>query len=128
MIHDYDTSFQNWRSATHTVVPRLPPFYNPLFKTTLEIRPLDLAPKGNFLLNYLYFKTTCNIRPPFLGSMSGLKIEGPMYSKPSLAKGLKHFHIGLVTMVGEDDSSTHAKYFTYHSHVCSVWNKIQLLG
>ncbi len=31
------------------------------------------------MLNDLYFKTTCNIRPPFLGPMGGLKIEGPLY-------------------------------------------------
>ncbi len=41
------------------------------------IRPLDLVPKGNLLcLSFnLYFKTTCNIRPHFLGPMGGLKIE-----------------------------------------------------
>ena len=32
------------------------------------------------MLNDLYFKTTCNIRPHFLGPMGGLKIEGPLYS------------------------------------------------
>ncbi len=31
------------------------------------------------LKNDLYLKTTCNIRPRFLGSMGGLKIEGPLY-------------------------------------------------
>ncbi len=31
------------------------------------------------MLNDLYFKTACNIRPHFLGPMSGLKIEGPLY-------------------------------------------------
>ncbi len=31
------------------------------------------------MLNDLYFKTTCNIRPHFLGPMGGLKIEGPLY-------------------------------------------------
>ncbi len=40
------------------------------------IRPLDLFPKGNFLLNDIYFKTTCNIIPHFLGPMGDLKIEG----------------------------------------------------
>ncbi len=46
----------------------------------LIIRPLDLVPKGKFsVLNDLYFKTTCNIRPHFLGPMGGLKIEGPLY-------------------------------------------------
>ncbi len=38
-----------------------------------------LAPKSNFVLNDLYFKTTCNIRLHFLGHMGGLKIEGPLY-------------------------------------------------
>ncbi len=33
------------------------------------------------MLNDLYFKTTCNIRPYFLGSMGGFKIEGPLYFK-----------------------------------------------
>ncbi len=32
------------------------------------------------MLNDLYFKTTCNIRPHFLGPMGGLKIEGPLYA------------------------------------------------
>ncbi len=31
------------------------------------------------MLNDLYFKTTSNIRPHFLGPMGGLKIEGPLY-------------------------------------------------
>ncbi len=30
------------------------------------------------MLNDLYFKTTCNIRPHFLGPMGGLKLEGPL--------------------------------------------------
>ncbi len=32
------------------------------------------------MLNDLYFKTTCNIRPHFLGPMGGLKIKGPLYN------------------------------------------------
>ncbi len=32
------------------------------------------------VLNHLYFKTTCNIRPRFLGPMGGLKIEVPLHS------------------------------------------------
>ncbi len=32
------------------------------------------------MLNDLYFKTICNIRPQFLGPMGGLIIEGPLYS------------------------------------------------
>ena len=31
------------------------------------------------MLNDLYFKTTCSIRPHFLGPMGGLKIDGPLY-------------------------------------------------
>ncbi len=31
------------------------------------------------MLNDIYFKTTCNIRPHFLGPMGGLKLEGPLY-------------------------------------------------
>ena len=31
------------------------------------------------MLNDLYFKTTCNIRPYLLDPMGGLKIEGPLY-------------------------------------------------
>ncbi len=31
------------------------------------------------MLNGLYFNTTCNIRPHFLGPMGGLKIEGLLY-------------------------------------------------
>ncbi len=50
-----------------------------ILRPPLVIRPLDLVPKGNMLLNDLYFKTTCNIRPHFLRPMGGLKIEGPLY-------------------------------------------------
>ncbi len=32
------------------------------------------------MLNDLYFKTTCNIRPHFPVPMGGLKIEGPLYN------------------------------------------------
>ncbi len=31
------------------------------------------------MLNDVYFKTTCNIRPHFLGLMGGLKMEGALY-------------------------------------------------
>ncbi len=31
------------------------------------------------MLNDLYFKTTCNIRPHLFGPMGGLTIEGPLY-------------------------------------------------
>ena len=31
------------------------------------------------MLNDLYFKTTSNIRPYFVGPIGGLKIEGPLY-------------------------------------------------
>ncbi len=31
------------------------------------------------MLNDLYFKTTCNIRPHFLGPIGGPKIEGLLY-------------------------------------------------
>ena len=31
------------------------------------------------VLNDLHFKTTCNVRPHFIGPMGGLKIEGPLY-------------------------------------------------
>ncbi len=31
------------------------------------------------MLNDLYFKTICNIRPHFLGPMGALKIEGLLY-------------------------------------------------
>ncbi len=37
------------------------------------------------MLNNLYFKTTCNIRPHFLGPMGGLKIEAPLYTIGNLA-------------------------------------------
>ncbi len=50
-----------------------------ILRPPLIIRPFYLVPKGNFLLNDIYFKTTCNIRPHFLGLMGGLKIEGPLY-------------------------------------------------
>ncbi len=51
-----------------------------ILRPPLIIRPLDLVPKGKIsVLNNLYFKTTCNIRPHFLGPIGGLKIEGPLY-------------------------------------------------
>ncbi len=53
------------------------------------------------MLNDLYFKTTCNIRPHFLGPMGGLKIEGPLYvcfcgcisSKPTIMFILDSFFL-----------------------------------
>ncbi len=46
------------------------------FKTTLHY----IGPKEQFsVLNDLYLKTTCNIRPHFLVPMDGLKIEGQLY-------------------------------------------------
>ncbi len=37
------------------------------FKTTLDYKTAWFGPKGQFsVLNDLYFKTTCNIRPHFL--------------------------------------------------------------
>ncbi len=64
-------------SGLNTVVPL---FYNPLFKTPLDYKTAGFGPKGQFsVLNDLYFKTTCNIRPHFLGPMDGLIIEGPLY-------------------------------------------------
>ncbi len=38
------------------------------------------------MLNDLHVKTTCNIRPHFLGPMGGLKIEGPLYSETSVLR------------------------------------------
>ncbi len=56
-----------------TVVPL---FYNP----TLDYKTALLGPNGQYcVLNDLYFKTTCNIRPHFLRPMGGHKIEGPLY-------------------------------------------------
>ncbi len=40
------------------------------------------------MLNDLYFKTTCNIRPHFLGPVGGLKIEGPLYMACDLRTSL----------------------------------------
>ncbi len=51
------------------------------FKTALDYKTTWFGPKGQFsVLNYLYFQTTYNIRPHFLGPIGGLKIEGPLYS------------------------------------------------
>ncbi len=52
-------------------------FYNPYFKTTLDYKTTQFGPK---VLNDLYFKTTCNIRPHFLGHMGGLTIEELLYT------------------------------------------------
>ena len=50
------------------------------FNTTLDYKTAWFGPKGQFyVLNDLHLKTTCNIRPHFLGPMSGFKIEGPLY-------------------------------------------------
>ena len=60
-----------------------PSILQPLvLRPPLIIKLLDLLPKGNLfsVLNDFYFKTTCNIRPHLLGPMSGLKIEGPLYT------------------------------------------------
>ncbi len=58
----------------------VPLFYNPL-KPPFMIRLLDLVPKVPLsVLNSLYFKTTCNARPHFIGPMVGLKIEVLLYT------------------------------------------------
>ncbi len=50
------------------------------FKTTLDYKNTRFGPKMPLcVLNNLYFKTTCNIRPNFLGPIGGLKIAGPLY-------------------------------------------------
>ena len=50
------------------------------FKTTPDYKTAWFGPKGQFsVLNDLNFKTTCNIRPQFLGHLGGLKREGPLY-------------------------------------------------
>ncbi len=52
------------------------------FKTTLDYKTTQFGPKMPLcVLNDLYFKATCNIRPHFLGHMVGLKIEGLLYSE-----------------------------------------------
>ncbi len=64
---------------TNTVVPL---FYNPLlyFQTSLDHKTAQFGPKVPLcVVNDLYFKTTCNIRPHFLGPMGGLKREGLPY-------------------------------------------------
>ncbi len=50
-----------------------------ILRPPLIIRPLDLVPRAIFCVNDLYFKTTSNIRPYFLGPIGGLKIEEPLY-------------------------------------------------
>ncbi len=42
------------------------------------------------MLNDLYFKTTCNIRPHFLGPMGGLKIYGPLYMEMCTDQTMTH--------------------------------------
>ncbi len=57
-----------------------PPFILTLFKTTLDYKTNQFGPKVPLcVLNDLYFKTTCNIRPLFLRPMDGLKVEGLLY-------------------------------------------------
>ena len=50
------------------------------FKTTLAYKTTQFGPKVPLCVLNLYFKTTCNIRPHFLGPIGGLKIEGLLYS------------------------------------------------
>ncbi len=70
---------------TYCKIFRCPQYSNPsilqpfILRPPLIIRPLNLVPKCHSVLNDLYFKTTCNIRPHFLGPMGGLKIEGLLY-------------------------------------------------
>ncbi len=81
----------------------------------LIIRPLDLVPKGQFsVLNYLYFKTTCNTRPHFLGPLGGLKIEGPLYPQICL-RLLSRLEIG-EALYTEDTLNIQMSAFMY----CSV--------
>ncbi len=84
------TRYFNSSHDTMTTVMRYyssPPILQPsilqssiLPKTTLDYKTAGFGPKAQFsVLNGLYFKTTSNIRPHFLGPKGGLKIEGPLY-------------------------------------------------
>ncbi len=48
------------------------------------------------MLNDLYFKTTCMIRPLFLGPIGGLKIEGPLYNVALVTSNTGNKSAGLV--------------------------------
>ncbi len=49
------------------------------FETSLDYKTAEFGPEEEFsVLNDLYFETTCNIRPHFLGPMGGLKIDRPL--------------------------------------------------
>ncbi len=87
MIHGHDycewselcLSYDIWRSCSG------PSILQPsIFKPTLDYKTAWFGPKGlkgQFsVLNYIYFKTTCNISPHFLGPLGGLKIEGLLYT------------------------------------------------
>ncbi len=54
-------------------------YSSPSILQPFMLRPPNLVSKCYSVLNDLYFKTTCNIRPHFLGPMGGLKIEGLRY-------------------------------------------------
>ncbi len=84
----------------HTTIYSNPSILQPsILRPPLIIRPLDLVPKGNLLctVNDLYFKTTCNIRPHFLGPMGGLKIKGPLYLQSCTCTGI--WYLSLVSLV-----------------------------
>ncbi len=58
------------------------------------------------MLNDLYFKTTCHIRPHLLGPMGGLKIEGPMYRDVTKYVWLQKFPEKKYYMKSQKDSQT----------------------
>ncbi len=51
-----------------------------MLKPPLIIRPLHVVLNCHSVLNDLHLKTTCNIRPHFLGPMGGLNIEVLLYT------------------------------------------------
>ncbi len=81
MVFFLSAGTEIWKSVSHKIIIQYSLYFTTLyFKTTLDYNIAWFVPKGQFsVLNDLYFKTICNIRPQFLGPMGGLKMEGPLY-------------------------------------------------
>ncbi len=86
--------------------------------TAYTVATLETAwfgPKGQYsVLNDLYFKTTCNIRPHFLRPMGGLKIEGPLQTK---VHEVRHqlYHIPVVYLIPDGGPQA------YQTPVWHIW-------
>ncbi len=77
-----------WLATTHisNLIQRSLYFTTLYFKTTLDLRPLDLVPKGNELGHMLLLTTSMNIY--IYGESSGRQVQSHMYISTPYAKKL----------------------------------------